>query len=340
MKKLKKENTRLGCSDLTLGELQDTYRMRSRGNSIQEISLYVGRSKSTVSEALNDESLSKSNKHLPWYEKAKVVYDARKKRRGRPRDKGWGLKNEATRRYVIGKLEDKYSPKSISLKIGKDHPGLSICHESIYQYIYRTDRSLLKYLTRYGKRKSRSSGEESRSENIRKRYIDKRSEEANKREELGHKESDFIVSCRGGKSCILVAVDRKVRRIRLIKTANREADTTRGVLFRVFRDSEVVKSLTVDNDPAHNHLPLLEPIFRKEELKIFFCEPYSPWQRGSVEAIIGILRRWFPKGTNFDEISEEKVRYVEDWFNDRPMEVLGGKSPNEAYEQELKRIAA
>jgi len=345
MKKVYKGSSRRGCPDLLLRQKQEIFRLRGQGYGMQKIGEYVGCAKSTVSETLNHPALKESHWRLPWYELGKIVFEAGKKSRGRPRERGWGLKNEQTRQYVVAALKNKLSPQSISYQIGKDHPGLCISHEAIYQYIYLVERGLLKYLIRHGrvKRNNRASGKKSRQREaeIEKRPIDERSSGADTRIELGHLESDFVVSGKGGKSCLLVAADRKARRIRLRKTANREADTTRRALFGIFQDlpQAARKSLTVDNDSAHNHLPMLEPVFKKEELKVFFCDPYCAWQRGTVEAIIGILRRWFPKGTNFDEVPDEQIQYVEDWFNNRPMKVLDGKTPNEAFEEELKKAA-
>lgn len=344
MKKLQ-EATRQGCPDLSLEQRQEIFRLRAAGYSMREVAEVVDCAKSSVWETINHKSLKRRHPRLPWYVQGKIVHDAVRQNRGRPRERSWGLKNEAMRQYVIEKLKDKLSPMSISIQIEKDRPGLSISHESVYQYIYKIDRTLLHYLTRHGKtkRNKRASGQSSRQKaaEVEKRWIDQRMHAANNRLELGHLESDFIVSAKKGKSCLLVAVDRKARRIRLRKTVNREADTTRRTLFNIFRDlpQQIRKSLTVDNDPAHNDLPLLEPIFPEEALRVFFCIPYSAWQRGTVEAIIGILRRWFPKGTNFDDVSEQQIQYVEDWFNNRPMEVLNGKTPNEVFELELKKVA-
>jgi len=338
-------SSRKGCSDLSLIQTQDIFRMRKVGRTMREIAKAVGCSASTVSDYLNHEVLRKHHKRLPWYEKGKLVFEAKRKNRGAPRTRRFGLKeDEELRKYVVDNLKDKLSPKSISFKIRDNLEGKSLSHEAIYLYIYHHDRDLIQYLIRASKtkRNNRASPQKSRlrEAEIIKKNISQRSEAANSREELGHIESDFMVSCRGGKSCLLVAADRKARRIRLKKTLNREADTTRRTLFQIFRDepSSTVNSLTVDNDPAHNHLPMLEKIFSLEELEVFFCDAYSPWQRGTVEAIIGILRRWFPKGTNFDEISDEQVQYVEDWFNNRPMEVLNGKTPNQVFQEELEKL--
>ena len=345
MKRLSNQPSRKGCPDLSLQQRQEIFRLGDGGYSIQEIANSVDCSKSTVWWTLNHNILKKSHARLPWYEKAKIVDDAIKINRGRPRERSWGLKNEQTRQYVIDKLKDKFSPKSIHFSIRQDRPGLSISHESIYQYIYKFDRSLLRYLTRHGKtkRNKRASGRKSRlrKAEIEKRRIDQRAKEANDRTEAGHLESDFVVSGKKGKSCLLVVVDRRMRRIRLRKTPNREAEVTRQTLFAILRDLPLGfrRSLTIDNDTAHNNLPMLEPAFKEDGLLVFFCFPYCAWQRGTVEAINGIIRRWFPKGTNFDDISDEQIQYVENWFNNRPMETLDGKTPNQMLQEELKKAA-
>jgi len=345
MKNLKTLSSRQGRPDLSLKQRQEIFRLRKGGLGMRKIAKIVGCAASTVSDSLNHPSLNKQHKKLPWYIKGRIVHDVVRERRGRPKIQNWGLKNEKVRSYVYLKLKDKFSPKNISRQIVKDLPGESVSHEAIYQFCYTRDRTLIKYLVRCGrtKRNNRASGAKNRlrEAQILKRSIDERSAEADSRAELGHLESDFVVSCRGGRSCLLVAVDRKARRVELRKLPNREAETTRRSLFQIFNGlpSAQRKSLTIDNDTAHNYLPMLEGAFREEELKVFFCAPYSPWQRGSVEAIIGIIRRWFPKGTNFDHISEDKVRYVQNWFNNRPMEVLEGLTPNEFMEREIKAAA-
>lgn len=344
MKKIKK-STRQGRPDLSLEQRQELFRLRKAGLSFQKISDLVGCSKSTISGHINHPSLKKHSKKLPWYEKAKIVHDSVKNNRGRPRDTSWGLKSEAIRSYVTIELKKRTSPWSISQSIRKKLPGSSICAESIYQYIYKVDRELIQYLVRHGKtkRNNRASSNKSRLreiEKLEKRRIEERSKAGNERLEVGHLESDFMVSGGGGKSNLVVAVDRKSRLVRLKLTPNREADVTRRTLFQIFSKfpKEFRKSLTVDNDSAHNHLPQLEKVFKEEELDVLFCNSYSPWERGTVEAIIGIIRRHFPKGTNLDNVSHEEVAWVESWFNDRPMRVLFGKTPNEVYEQELYQL--
>ena len=337
--------SRKNCSDLSWEERQELYRLRNEGYGIREIARRLSRAPSTISVELARHRRERGWFALPWYEKARRAHDAASQRRGRPRRRDWGLKNEKIRRFVHTSLKDKLSPKSISFALPVSHPGERISHESIYQYIYNRERGLLKYLVRHGKTKrtGRASKQRSRMREaeLSKKRVDKRPEPANARTQLGHYESDFIVSARGGKSCLLVLVDRKSRLVRLRKVASREADIARRTMFQLLHclPSHARRSLTVDNDTAHVRLPNLEQVFRDDGFTVYWCNPYRAWERGTVEAVNGILRRWFPKGTSFDDISDQQIEYVERWFNRRPMNVLGGQSPAQVFEFELKAVA-
>ena len=116
MEKLRNQSSRRDCPDLSLQQRQEVFRLRKAKYSMQKIGENVGCSKSTVSKTLNHKSLKEHHSNLPWYEKGRIVHEAVKKNRGRPRERNWGLKNEQTRSFVIAKLKDKYSPKSISLE--------------------------------------------------------------------------------------------------------------------------------------------------------------------------------------------------------------------------------
>lgn len=330
MKIIKNKVTRKGHSDLKLNQIQEIFRLRSCGYSFQEIGKYVKCSKSRANEIYNHQSLSTTEKKLPWYEKGKIVYQAIKKNRGRPKIRTHKLQRDLVLlEYVVSELKDKKSPKSIAFGVKQLFSDKTLCSESIYHYVYHYDKSLIKFLVRYGrtKRNNRASGQKSRILEIQKRNIEQRPKEAKLRLVAGHREGDCMVSARGGKSCLVISVDRYNRQISLKKVPNREAETLRQAYFEMLRDNPEIKTLTLDNDPGHNNIPLLEKVFNG--LEIFFCNPYSPWERGTVEAIIGILRRWFPNGTNFDDVSDEIVEYVEHWFNNRHSEVLNGLTPNQ-----------
>jgi len=161
---LKKKSSRQGRPDLSLKQRQEIFRLRKGSLGMRKISKIVGCAASTVSDNLNHSSLKKCHKSLPWYVKGRIVHDAVRENRGRPKIQDWGLKNEKVRSYVYLKLKDKFSPQNISRQIGKDLPGESISHEAIYQFCYTRDRTLIKHLVRCGrtKRNNRASGARNR----------------------------------------------------------------------------------------------------------------------------------------------------------------------------------
>lgn len=328
--------------DLSREERQELYKLRESGLGIREISRVIKRNASTVSRELRRAPRNRVWGRMEWYEKARLAQDAAIKRRQCTRTRGWRLKDERTRLFVCESLQKKWSPEVISARMRVLYPDRKISHEAIYQYVYRTERSLLQYLARNGKsqRVNRAFGKKSRLKAVavEKRSIEQRPEQANHRLEVGHKESDLIVSARGGRSCLVVLTDRKCRKTKLRKIKSREAAVVRQTVFQILHPL-IRRSLTVDNGSEHAELAQLEAVFKDDDFQVFYCHPYCAWERGTVESINGFIRRFFPKGTNFDHVSDEQIQEVEDWINNRPMLVLGGYTPTEVYERELTLAA-
>ena len=338
------------CSkDLSFEERQSIYLLRSDGKGIREIGRYLNRSASCISRELSrfkgmSRIWRRTWKRLPWYEKARHAHLDSLKNRSKCRNRGWSLKNELIRQYVYENLKRGLSPKRISLRLKIEHPGHKISHESIYQYVFNVARELIPCLKRCSKkgRVKRSSGKKRRGVEQNKRRIDSRPESVDKRLEFGHNESDLIVSGRGGKNCLLVFVERKTRRAFLRKVANREAKTVRRAIFQILHalPASARRSLTVDNGKEHQWLPELEPVFKEDGFLVYYCNPYAAWERGTVEAINGVIREKFPKRTNFDSVSDAEVQEVEDWLNDLPMECHDGYTMKETFEREINKLAA
>ena len=95
-----------------------------------------------------------------------------------------------------------------------------------------------------------------------------------------------------------------------------------------------IKSITYDNGLEFSKHEKINKIFN---ISSYFCKPYHSWEKGTVENINGLIRRFFPKGTNFDKVSIKEIKYVENWINNRPMKVLGFKTPNEKF-NEISKI--
>jgi len=330
--------------DLSREERQSIYKLREAMLGIREIARRMGRNPSTISREFKRAPESKAWGFMRWYDRASQAQEAAEKRRRKSRFRERRLKNDSIRLYVYEKLNKKWTPERISKRIAKDLPGESVSYETIYQFIYKVDRELIRYLPRRKQSRctNRATGRKSRkcTNEDKKKRIDKRAESANIRSELGHNESDLIVSGKRGKSCLCVLVDRRARRVRIRKVKNREANTVRQCIFQIMQDLPPFcrRSLTVDNGSEHAELSLLEPIYKSDDFSVYYCYPYRAWERGTVENFNGLIRRWFPKGTNFDFVTDEQVAEVEEWINNLPFKCLGGLTPNEVFAAESAEL--
>lgn len=340
---------RKSALDLSFEERQDIYLLRSQHLGIREISRRIDRSASVVSRELSrfnqmNRSWRRRWSSVPWYEKARYAHELSVSNRSGARNRGWGLKNERIRQYVYEHIKKGWSPRRIALRIRIVLPGESISHEAIYNYIFTQARELIVYLKRCRKkgRRKRSTGKKHRAASIAKRCITERPNAINNRKEFGHNESDLIVSAKGGKSCLLVFVERKTRRTWIRKVKDRKAGTVRQAISELLHKTHPGNrlSLTVDNGKEHEWLPQLEVTFKRDGLLVYYCNPYSAWERGTVEAINGVIRNKYPKGTNFDLVSEKKVEELEAWINSLPMECHKGYTMLEAYKEELQKLQA
>ena len=150
---------------------------------------------------------------------------------------------------------------------------------------------------------------------------------AENRSRFGHWESDTVLGKRGT-GCIAAHVERKSGYLIAVKIPDRQdkAFTIATIAAFATISEKLKKSFTVDNGKefaAHKELAA------GTGMKVFFCDPYSPWQRGTNENINGLLRQFFPKGTSFDDLSEQQLQTVVDLINNRPRKRLGFRSPAE-----------
>ena len=131
-------------------------------------------------------------------------------------------------------------------------------------------------------------------------------------------------------SCLTVMVDRASRKTIIKKTASKTSvETAKSILKAMKPYQNIIKSITYDNGCEFSKH---EKINKELNIKSYFCKPYHSWEKGTVENINGLIRRFFPKGTNFDTISEEAISYVEDWINNRPMKILNYMTPNQKFQ--------
>ena len=260
----------------------------------------------------------------------------RKKEAGkRPR-----LKNGLTVSYVCTRLKLGWSPEQIAGRIDIDHPGLSISHEAVYQYIYhpRTEGrdELIGHLRRgHRKRKRKGVGRKERKGKIPNRIpIEERPASADQSASggFGHWEGDSLVS-RKSLAALSTLVERKSRLLFLTKLERKSAVHASGSVIRRLQGfpEGARRTLTLDNGTENaRHQEITEAIGPPQAG--YFASPYASWQRGTNEHMNGLVRWYFPKGTNFGKITDESAlggARVESLINNRPRKCLGYKTPLE-----------
>ena len=218
-------------------------------------------------------------------------------------------------------------------------PVMSISYESIYKHIYRhrqtaLGRKLIKLLPyhhhkrrdkrRFGKKRNRIKDQVS---------IDNRPAHIELRQEAGHLEGDLMIGV-GQKSAIGTIVDRKTRFLIIVKINNRKSKTvTQEFAMHLNKQPKYLrKTMTYDNGiEMANHKWLSE----NTGMDIYFAHPYSSWERGTNENTNGLIRKFLPKGTDFNKISVERLKQIENNLNNRPRKVLGFKTPNQIRNEEI-----
>lgn len=305
----------------------------ARGQSLRAIAKVLGRSPSSLSRELkrNGKRIGRSRKAL--YESTPAQEKARKRfqethRRAR-------LKTSEIQEYVTSKLLSRWSPELIAGRLSIDHADLKISHETIYQWIYKEGRDYIRYLAKKRRfRRPRSYSLKTRGTNpISSRVmIDSRPELINARQEPGHWEVDLVESYlkKGG---LQVICERKTRYTLLNKMKTLRGIEARTTLVERMKKlpSSIVKSLTYDNGPENTYHIFVN---RRLGTESYFCHPYHGWEKGTVENTIGIVRRFYPKGTKFIEVSENEIKNLEIWLNNRPRKCLAFKTPSEAFRSE------
>lgn len=175
-----------------------------------------------------------------------------------------------------------------------------------------------KYRKKYTETKKQRFGEEDRIEN--------RPEEANNRERLGDWEVDTVV-CSQNSSCLLTLVCRKSRFLICKLLPNRKAKIIEKAICKLLKN-EVNYTITFDNEREFANWQNIE---NKLGIKAYFCHPYSSWKRGTNENTNGLLRCYFPKGTNFKKFLNRTIQQVVRRLNNRPREVLNYETSYEIY---------
>jgi IS30 family transposase len=239
---------------------------------------------------------------------------------------------------VEQKLRLSWSPEQISGRLRLEL-GIRLSHETVYQHVIRDAKKLgfLRYCLRFGGYKHHRCKKSKMAQRTRERknWIDQRPAAANERRELGHWERDSLLGERGS-SAILTMVDRRSRYTRIRHVSKLDTDHMAEATVEILAPyRHFTKTLTNDNGIEFQRDTLLQS---KIDIPIYFCDPASPWQRGTVENTNGLIRQYLPKRQNFDPLPAWIATAVEDTLNFRPRKTLGYRTPHEIFHNQTLNL--
>jgi len=219
--------------------------------------------------------------------------------------------------------------------LSQEHPDESIVHETIYQYIHKTQKrkeQFVKCLTRPHKNRRKYTGRTVQKppripEAI---PICKRPVRINTRQIVGHWETDLMEGNRLSKQSLSVTIERKSRYVKISKIEDKTAFTKSQSIHYSLNQfpKKIIKSITIDNGSENTGcIDWKLPVYR--------CNPYHSWEKGSVENIIGRIRRYIPKGTDLKNYTDHDIQALEDLINNTPRKCLNYLTPKESLLQFL-----
>jgi len=314
-----------------------------QGVSYRGIAKILGKTHTTWSRE-RKRNILKQGKNKGEYLPCKAQEKADK--RGKEQRYKAPLKKPLIFLYVREHLRDLgWSPETIHGRLPLDHPGESICIETIYQYIYKVQVKhmfhLERFLTLKRKKRREKNGRSVRryaNAGIPALHIQERPESAQRRNEVGHWETDNMEGRRSDKLCVSATVERKTRYTILGILDNKTAvEKTNSVINDLSSfPKPFLKTLTSDNGKENSYCQLTKSVL---EIEVYKTTPYHSWEKGTVENTIGRLRRHLPKEQTLTGLTEEYLQQIQDRMNNTPRKCLKFKTPQEVMNKELRKVA-
>jgi IS30 family transposase len=324
---------------LTVEERDDILRGICENLSARAIAARLGRDRSVISREITRNGGRDGYRVHAAQERYETL-------KSRPKERKLE-KNQRLHDVVAEKLRDDFSPEQISGRLKEDYPddpGMQVSHETIYQALFLQARgelrTQLKLALRTGRaqRVPRGSTRPKQARITGMVNISERPAEAEDRAVPGHWEGDLIIG-KGGKSQVATLVERHSRFVMLARIPyDRCADRVTIILSQRIGElpEQLRRSLTWDQGvemAGHAEFTVATNV------PVFFCDPHSPWQRGSNENTNGLLRQYFPKGTDLSCYTQTELDEIAAKLNRRPRKTLGFKTPAEALEKALMEAA-
>lgn len=256
-------------------------------------------------------------------------------------------KHPELKKFVVDHLKSDWSPEEIAGYLrevsNSETNGAMISHESIYEYVYtrapKYERLFLNLPQRRPKRRKWGRRKHHKMPIPQRISIKLRPDIVNERTRYGDWESDNLEFKRVvTKGAVSVQCERKSGLVRIHKVAGKKSPTdTVDALTKTIESapSELVKTMTFDNGiENYRHTELKEQF----GVDTYFCRPFAPWQKGSVENVNKLLRRYLPRDTNLDALSDNDLYIIQEKLNNRPRKRLNYRTPNEIIQKYLKVV--
>lgn len=297
--------------------------LKARGLGVTAIAGAICRNKSTVSRELKRNAHT-DGAYRPIFAEGSYLF-----RRQRP-----AILEADTllRNFVTDRLSEGWTPEQIAgwLRRGLEIGLREVCAETIYAFIFRSAQKAQK-LWRYLASRKASRGRRARKSKDRitdKNHISQRPETANDRTEIGHWEADLVI-CKHSKP-LLVLHERQTRLTLLTRLASKTAAETIAAITGILENlsPQMRQTMTFDNGGEFARHGFLKEAF---DMATYFCDAYASWQKGSIENMNGRIRRWLPRSTDLDTLSDQDVQDITMTLNLTPRKCLGFKSPIEAF---------
>lgn len=250
-------------------------------------------------------------------------------------------------------LEDGYSPAAAlaSVKLEGKTFSTTICVSTFYSYI---TKGVFRFLTNADLPEKPKKKRKYRKVKTMKRLprgdsIEKRPAEVDTRETFGHWEGDTVYSKKDGSKALFVMTERLTRREIIVRIKDRTAESVIKALDRIERKCgavlfrKIFQTITFDNGGEFSDVERLERSAVRKKIKrtkVYFCHPYSSYERGSNECQNKMIRRKFPKGTDFGGVSDAEVARAEEWVNNYPRELLGWKTSEMLFREHVAALTS
>ncbi len=312
---------------ITKDERNEIAILLSKNYSKRKIALALGRSPNSIAREITLHSTK------GVYAPDKAQHKVYVKRHGASYRGKKIVEHQQLRTFVEKSLLDEQSPSAIAgrLKYYEKHLP-SVSKNTIYEFLDSTYGRLILEKRRKRKYRVRRTKVTALKDRV---FIDKRPRVIGIRARTGDCEGDFIVSGRGGKGCLLVVTERKSRMVFIEQIITVTVENVHKAFLSIYKKFPHMKSMTLDNDILFAMHKELENLLN---VPLYFCHPYSSWEKGSVENSNKHIRKYISKGSDISLYDKEYVSAVNDKCNERFMEVLGFATPYEKLEKYELRI--